>query len=81
MKITLGFQNGMVPGTFSHLNLMFRGDDFDADISVRILHEGENHPTTRETLENLGESEYTTTLALRRPPKLSKFCVCCNTLP
>ncbi|VVH64982.1 hypothetical protein BSPLISOX_1104, partial [uncultured Gammaproteobacteria bacterium] len=35
-------------------HLMFRGDDFDADISVRILHEGENHPTTRETLENLG---------------------------
>jgi glutamate dehydrogenase/leucine dehydrogenase len=30
---------------------MFRGDDFDADIRVRILHEGENHPTTRETLE------------------------------
>jgi hypothetical protein len=27
-------------------HLMFRGDDFDADISVRILHEGENHPTT-----------------------------------
>jgi hypothetical protein len=33
---------------------MFQGDDFDADISVRILHEGEDHPTTRETLENLG---------------------------
>jgi hypothetical protein len=29
----------------------------------------------------VSESEYTTTLALRRPPKLSKFCVCCNTLP
>ncbi|VVH59726.1 hypothetical protein BSPCLSOX_1185, partial [uncultured Gammaproteobacteria bacterium] len=35
-------------------HLMFQGDDFDADISVRILHEGEDHPTTRETLENLG---------------------------
>jgi hypothetical protein len=57
-------------------HLMFQGDDFDADISVRILHEGEDHPTTRETLENLA-----TTLALRRPPKLSKFCICCNTLP
>jgi hypothetical protein len=34
--------------------LEFRDDDFDADIRVRILHEGENHPTTRETLENLG---------------------------
>jgi hypothetical protein len=34
--------------------LAFRGDDFDADISVKILHVGEDYPTTRETLENLG---------------------------
>jgi hypothetical protein len=33
--------------------LIFRGDDFDAGIRVRILHSDEDHPTTRGTLENL----------------------------
>jgi hypothetical protein len=34
--------------------LEFRGDDFDADIHVEILHGGVNQvPMTRETLKNL----------------------------
>jgi hypothetical protein len=35
-------------------HLAFLGDDFDADIHVKIVHQGINQvPTTRETLENL----------------------------